>query len=994
MLNRVTVFGLLAMIPLLSPFLLAGENGLNPDEQSEHEAGDPRLHFSRLPVPLEALHFSDPAIAEVAEHIADGTADLRERRAWYLLSLNYAPFAALPPAGWRKRAIDDGEGISFEARRSSIASAPLPKLPDATYGWSSLGPTNYGTSQGRATTLWVNPVNSNFLFAGFAGGGVWKTTNGGGLWTPISDFEASLGIGSLDVQVRSDPANLTDAIIYVGTGEGNMSFDSVDGAGVLKSVNGGASWTLQPLPWANPDYAASARFRHSLRRVLIDKNVANGQSVWAAGDGGVYHTTDGGKSWSVVTTLPYTGKPAVGGCWPEVASDLVVDSSVSPARIYAAYGMRANGSGVAALSCTGIADDSSYRKNNGIYRSLDGGATWTIISSGAGQTGFPVTPGNVGRISLLSAPSDRKQMYVLIQCATNGASTCVGGNYAALGIWRTTDVTAAPVTWTPGSTTNFVNNQGWYDMTGSVDPTNAAKLLIQGYNVNLSTDSAFSFSSVGSGVHVDHHFSLYASATMVFAASDGGVFRGAVSGSSITWTSLNGGGLSTLQLYGIGQHPVTAGRIHGGLQDNGEAYTAGTGSWSSAAGGDGGFSATDQSNGNNAYEEYVYAAIARSVNGGASFPSCIQNFGGVTGCGGSVPDGTCGFIAPMMLDANAQSTLYTGCKYVYRNTSAPSSSAWSAISPDLIGTTYDYITNVHSAKNNGVSGTIWASTLNGRVWVTTNGGTNWTNTTASPLPAAIPLPTRAATWIATHPQYGNRAVVTFSGWSGSSTPPGHVFRTLNGGGTWTDITGALPDEPVYTVAVDPNRPDEVYIGTEFGVYVNDNAWGGSNWTKINAGQLPFVHVHQLEFSGANGKLRAATHGRGIWELTVTRPGAKPVPDGWFIAGTPMKARKGSGSGIVVTFDETTCNAGGNNAYWGDLSAAALAAYTYAGDECRISSGASINSIPSGSSAFIVVAGTDAGANESGNTQDSIGVWHGAGNGRCGITAQNSTVTCP
>jgi hypothetical protein len=89
------------------------------------------------------------------------------------------------------------------------------------------------------------------------------------------------------------------------------------------------------------------------------------------------------------------------------------------------------------------------------------------------------------------------------------------------------------------------------------------------------------------------------------------------------------------------------------------------------------------------------------------------------------------------------------------------------------------------------------------------------------------------------------------------------------------VSGALPDEPVFTVAVDPARPNEVYIGTEYGVYVNTSGWSGTTWTKINNGQLPHVHVHQLEFSRANGKLRAATHGRGIWELTVACPSFTP-----------------------------------------------------------------------------------------------------------------------
>ena len=119
----------------------------------------------------------------------------------------------------------------------------------------------------------------------------------------------------------------------------------------------------------------------------------------------------------------------------------------------------------------------------------------------------------------------------------------------------------------------------------------------------------------------------------------------------------------------------------------------------------------------------------------------------------------------------------------------------------------------------------------------------------------------------------------FSGWNGSGSQPGHVFLTLDGGASFTDVSGALPDEPVFTVAVDPARPNDVYIGTEYGVYVNTSGWTGTTWTKINAGQLPNVHVHQLEFSRANGKLRAATHGRGIWELAVSCPSyAPPVLD--------------------------------------------------------------------------------------------------------------------
>ncbi len=828
---------------------------------------------------------------------------MRDRRSWYEISLLYAPFETLPPEGWRKSALRAGEAISIDARRRAAAAAAARRVaadgdqggatgagaadaqglfsPLATYAWTSLGPTNYnvgGTdlAQGRASALWVHPTNTNFILAGFADGGVWKTTNGGTNWTPITDFEASTSIGSIDVLIRTDTTNLSDAIIYVGLGEGNTASASVDGAGVLKSVDGGATWTLQTLPWANPDAATSARFRHSIRRIVIDRNVAGGASVWVAGDGGVYRTTDGGANWSLVTALPYTGKPGVGGCWPEMPSDFLVDTGATPSRLYVAYGARSNGSSVAATSCTGVANDVNFRKNNGIYRSTDGGASWTLIS-GSGS-GFPALPGQVGRITLLQAPSDKKQVYALISCVTNGATTCTGGQFASLGIYRTADITAASVAWTAGATTNFCANQGWYNLTGAVDPATPSKLIVAGLDAYLSTNSAGSLSKksdwTGSGTayaHADHHHMVYANSTTIFDATDGGIFKGTISGSTITWTNLNAGGLSTLQFYGLAQHPTTPYRIHGGLQDNGEAYTATGAAWSMTYGGDGGFSATDWTNGELAYEEYVYGAISRSTTGGAGAWSCIQNFGGCSGCGICVPDGQASFIAPLTLDANNPSILYSASKYVYRNSSAPSSSSWSAISPDLAGTSYDYILNIHSALNGGTAGTLWVTTSNGKVWVSSDNGANWNDTTKSPLPNNPVLPNRSATWIATLPSDGTKAIVVFSGWNGSGSQPGHVFRTLDGGATWTDISGALPDEPVFTVAVDPNHPNDVYIGTEFGVYVNNAGWTGSTWTKINNGQLPSVHVHQLEFSRANGKLRAATHGRGIWELTVGCP---------------------------------------------------------------------------------------------------------------------------
>jgi len=188
-----------------------------PGETDEGEGA-----FPALPVPQRAVQFSDPAVSGLAAKILTGNADLRDRRAWYAISLLYSPFEALPPAGWRSKAVREGELISVESRRRQAAATKLngaiaPAVPLANYSWSSLGPVNYEVgsgdlAQGRASSLWVHPTNTDFIFARFAGGGVWKTTNGGGTWIPLSDFEVTTSVGSLDVLMRTDTTNLSDAI--------------------------------------------------------------------------------------------------------------------------------------------------------------------------------------------------------------------------------------------------------------------------------------------------------------------------------------------------------------------------------------------------------------------------------------------------------------------------------------------------------------------------------------------------------------------------------------------------------------------------------------------------------------------------------------------------------------------------------------------------------------------------------------------------------------
>lgn len=886
----------LPWIAILGMVVPAAVRAQAPAPTHESELND--LTFPALRIEPEIFNFPDSDFARVGLKIQLGTASMQERRWWYRAAERLAPFRNPPPADWRTKAAQAAALLDPGSTGSSGSSSPV-------YRWAAVGPNgNYdvrlidgpstgAADQGRATAIWTDlrgssVVNKNILFVGFADGGVWKSVDGGQNWQPLTDFQPSLSTGSLDVLPGSDVANYSDATIYVGTGEGNFSQPDKDGVGVLKSTDGGKTWALQKLPFRGD--AVGLPGLHRIRRLRIDRSIAGAKSVWAAADGGVYHTADGGTTWSLVTGLPYTSAPAgsayAGGCWSEYATDFAVgppDAQTGLATLLAVFG-RVNDA-----ACANPTTDS--RKNNGVYRSTDGGTTWSKVGA-SGANGFPAIPGTVGRITLLLAPSNPKHAYALIENSSNGNS---------LGIFSTLDITAQPVVWAAGSTTNYASAQGWYDLTGSVDPTNDNRLMVGGLDNYLSTDGGATLTKVSvwsatdtTWSHADHHHAIFVDPTTYYDANDGGFFVGHINGTSAVWEHKNAGSLATLQFYGLGQSATSPYKINAGLQDNGHAYLDGT-SWRETYGGDGGFAATDQSNELTAYEEYVYGAIRKSSDGGNSWPlqDCIGSFGTTNPCGPNcnlvtacVPDNHTAFIAWFTLDAHNQSVMYVGSNWLYRNLAASQANkAWQRITTDGVNGDFvngaassrAYISFIHTPQASpvnalGLSQVIYVGTSTGRIWKTADAGITWTDLTKAPLPVDSPTTGRFLTSIATDPGDANKVVITYSGWSNTTLTvmPGHVFRSLDGGQSWADISGALPEEPFNSVAVNPNAGEtgEIYAASDTGVYVNTNGWSGNTWIRTNSGLLPFVSVNMLQFTSATSpmRLRAATHGRGIWEM--------------------------------------------------------------------------------------------------------------------------------
>jgi photosystem II stability/assembly factor-like uncharacterized protein len=720
------------------------------------------------------------------------------------------------PRDWRMKA--EAHIASSNFRKSSVA---------AGITWSSVGPNNVG---GRIRSIAIHPTNPTIIYCGSVSGGVWKSTNAGLIWTPTNDFAASLVIGSLAIH-PVDPN-----ILYAGTGEGFFNVDALRGIGVLKTTNGGATWAVQQ-NFGNPDPTFSFNY---INKLVIDPNAPN--TVYAAMLGGVWKTTDGGASWNKLVG----GSPTTSSVR---ATDLVIDPTNSNV-LYAAFGLIA------------LAD--------GIYKTTNGGSTWTKLTNG-----LPPTSEKYTRISLAIAPSSPSTLY----------ATFADSNYYTHSIRKTTDAGAS---WTtlitagPRDSSAVINNshlggQGWYNNVIAVHPTDPNTLYAGGINLFKSTNGGLAWRQLSDGytqfrpyVHVDQHAIAFdpINPEIVYFGNDGGMFKTLTGGLSFLEINTN---LQTTQFYSGAVAPSIPERYIGGTQDNGTLASTTIPQWNMVLGGDGGKTEIDYLNDSTYYTEYVYLNFRRSTNLGLSW---ITAMNGIPRTGTTPSDGTserCLFIAPFTMDPTFPRTLVAGTYRVFRTTNRGDN--WTAISQDLTGdgpggvqTPGSVISALAIAKTS--TGTVYAgtsgfATTSSRVLVTTGADSanpTWTNVTRAPLP------NRYVTWIAVDPNDRDRAVVTYSGYNTATTSsPGHVFLTTNRGASWSNISGNLPDIPVNTIIIDPASPNHFVIGTDLGVFESINA--GLDWTHEVTG-LANVSVSELILR-ADRRLYAATHGRGMFRSSAT-----------------------------------------------------------------------------------------------------------------------------
>ena len=601
-----------------------------------------------------------------------------------------------------------------------------------------------------------------------------------------------------------DPTNSN--ILYAGTGEGYFNHDAIRGAGIFKTTDAGATW-VRLTSTNNSNF-------YYVNKLVIDQST---NILYAGTRKGLYRSTDGGTSFTGL--LVGTGGADVHCMDVEVAY-------TTPSTVYATFG---------------LFDDAV------IYRSTDGGSSF---SANLGQTGQ-------GRIEMATSSSN-PLIAVASFCDlnTNGVTLMIRTTDGGAN-WNTVSV-PGPAYSGPD---NYASTQAWYNNILYIDPNNSSTVYVGGLDFWKSTNSGTSWTQKTNWypefgapqlVHADHHAIAFApsNSNIMYLGTDGGIYKSTNKGEN--WTAINNNLFITQFFYGAFNPTGTT--YYGGTQDNGTLKSTGSLNWSEVIGGDGGATEVDFNNPNIVYGEYVNFCFYKSTNGGSSF---VKSMNGIPTTGSGQGDGTSDrtlFISPFSIDPNNSNTVVAGTYRVWRTTN--SASNWSAISGDLTGdgtgSSGSEISTVIVAKGN--SNVIYAGCSNGRVQVTTDGGVNW-NLRTSGLPIAY------CTRIATDPNNPSTAYATFSGFTAGSK----VYKTTNAGVNWTNISSNLPNIPVSCIVVNPLDVNNIFIGTDLGIFSTSNA--GTSWVQDNSG-LANVSVADLDYRSSDNKLFAATHGRSMYSTTI------------------------------------------------------------------------------------------------------------------------------
>ena len=683
-------------------------------------------------------------------------------------------------------------GALWHAKLQRDAMTPRERRMSPGISWSWLGPGNIG---GRIRSIVVDPTNEQRILIGAVSGGIWQTVDGGQNWAPVDDFMASLCVNTMAIH----PA--FPHIMFAGTGEGITDFDEFNtpqGGGVFKSTDGGRTWQALAST-LHPDFSY-------VFRVQVSQN----GTVFAATSTGLFQSDNGGTTW----------QSHLGGRTLQVATH---PSDPQKLLVSAFLGF--------------------------VYWSDDGGLTFneSVWPGGLG------TPSD-GRIELAYSVSNPEIVYASVADVQG-----IGGEalHGTKGLYRSQDggKTFALV----NDSVPFLGSQGWYANALWVDPTNPNLVIVGGLDLYRSSDSGQILSKISNwevapaSAHADQHVivnqhSYGGSNRTIYIGNDGGIYRAdALTVQELSgWTALNNQ-LGITQFYGASA--ASDGAIYGGTQDNG-TLRGGTGqeNWTQIFGGDGGFTATDPSDPNIVYGEYVNGQVFRSRDGGLTEDYIVN---GLTDAG----DGSkFNFISPLILDPKERKRLYVGGTRLWRCDPTLDTPVWESVKKPTVDKAKISTINVHPDS----SDIVIVGHNDGKLYRSLNATLAAGSITWKQVGVGV-LPRRFCSSIVRIGQ--NDVYATFMGYE-----PDNVWKSADGGNSWINIGTGLPNISVSSIAI--AWGGHLVVGTDIGTF--DSFDGGNTWTAAKDG-LANVPVDQLVWESPNSLL-AVTYGRGIYRTNLPQSG--------------------------------------------------------------------------------------------------------------------------
>ena len=810
----------------------------------------------------------------------------------------------------------------MRANRGNTANAVNATGPGST--WQHVGPNGqddppksfgfgYGHESGRDISIVISPADPNTIFVGTAGGGVWKSADGGTSWTTTTDNQASLAI-----------APTTPYTVYALTGEGNFSGDSYYGAGLLRSTDGGASWTQ----------TGTSLSRLSANKLAVDPTspailyaalTNGGRAQFPEGrgattaTGGIYRSLDSGATWALsLNPGSSADSPCAGTGVMSGADTLTYDSSEAGTDI--AVGVDpatpTNATIYAALGAPGGCP------NNGIYKGVDHGQTWTPLTAFT-QTVPVLDQGKIGRISLSTMPGNPQVVYASASITGgNGNSTYLEGVYES----TNGGATWARVTNPDPSTGAKPGTQYDYDTYIAVDPLVSSTVFVAGTDVFKSTNSGGTWANVtnayggGAGiVHGDQHALAFvprtdsATTPTIFIGNDGGLYRSTNGGDTNTWSNSDSG-IEARQIYHSAvSAPGQPTQYYIGLQDNNVSHYTGRGQWLPVSTGDGMNAAVALTNSDIAYIAVQNDQISVTTNGGQRFTD-VSDENDIKTSPAVTDKGRTPFVTAFALDPSNPNRLLVGTYRLWETTDSGASWHTTGTGAQLTNTGGGVVDTLAIAPT--MTSTVYAGTNDGLIQTSIDGGATFTRGTG--------LPGRAIGGIAVSP------ITSTTAWAGieafnAATPnaPGHVFQTTDGGQTWNDVTGNLPDTPVNGIAT--GADGRVYVATDTGVFSSPNATSASaTWTPLGD-SLPNAPIFDVTLNSDGTTLYASTHGRGLWSLPVSSL-VSGTATGTATTGTATgTATTGTATGMGTTI--TVCSSGCNYTTIEDALANASDGYT-------------------------------------------------------------------